>query len=149
MKAGISISAILLAATLLACNNSASKQEDTNKTDSAKTGIENKIVPDTLKRATTSITAQFVDFTQGDASHFIFKDDTGKDWDFGGNEDGVFKFAMELPKNKANETNQGWGPDKKLQGKWFNISYIYRDQPEYPDGPIAKVPIIISVKPKE
>jgi hypothetical protein len=150
MKPAISLTAtILLAVLFLSCDNSATKQEDAIKKDSSLPVTENKIKIDSNTERPLTLTAQFVDFTLGDASHFIFKDKAGKSWDFGDNKDSLFKFAAELPKNKANEMNQGWGPDKRLQGKWFDITYIYKDQPEYTDGPMAKVPIIISVRSQD
>lgn len=139
---------ILLVSTLISCNNSDPKKEETTAvTDSTKNVVENKNAGDSLKN-TLRLTARFVDFTLGDASHFMFKDEAGKEWDFAGNNDTVYKLAVELPKKLSNEKNQGWGPDKAMQGKWFNLSYVYRTEPQYPDGPMAKVAVITQVSPK-
>jgi len=42
-----------------------------------------------------------------------------------------------------NSQNHGWGVNKELQGKWFYITYIEREQEMYIDGPIGKVKVII------
>ena len=139
---------IMLASVFLACNNATTKPDEANNKlvtppDTSKTSKENKKAGDSTKENAMHITAMFIEYTLGDASHYSFKDKSGKNWDFADNEDAHYKFAEELPKNKANSTNQGWGSKKQLQGKWFDIKYIYRIQPQYPDGPMAKVPVII------
>ena len=139
---------LLLSAALFSCNSSSTKEEETKKqADSAKTVTDNKMPADSSKNS-MQVNAMFVDYTLGDASHFTFKDESGKVWDFGGNDDTTYKFAVELPKGKANSTNQGWGSDKALQGKWFVITYVYKDEPQYEGGPMAKVAVIKQVKPK-
>ena len=139
---------ILLATALFSCKDSVKKQEEIKTTaDSSKTITETKPAADSSKNS-MQVTAQFVDFSLGDASHFIFKDKAGKSWDFGGNEDSTYKFGVELPKNKTNDSNQGWGSNTALQGKWFNITYTYKDQPEYQDGPMAKVAVITHLAAK-
>ena len=139
---------VLLVSTLISCNNSDPKKEETKAvTDSTKTVVANKNAADSSKN-TLQLTAQFVNFTLGDASHFMFRDESGKEWDFAANEDTAYKLAVELPKKLSNEKNQGWAPDKAMQGKWFRLSYIYRTEPQYPDGPMAKVAVITQVKPK-
>ena len=144
----LSIIVFSLAATLFSCNDSSKKQEETKTTaDSSKTVREIKPAADTAKNS-MQVSAQFVEFSLSDASHFIFKDQSGKSWDFGGNEDKSFAFNIELPKNKTNDSNQGWGSNTALQGKWFDITYVMRDQPEYQDGPMAKVAVITQVKAK-
>ncbi|MFM9945357.1 MAG: hypothetical protein ACKVQB_09020 [Bacteroidia bacterium] len=92
-----------------------------------------------------TINAKFVSFQMGDASHFTFEDSTGKILDFAGCEDKDFEFAIEVEQDKQNETNQGWAANPDLKGKWFGLKYVYRMQPQYPDGPMAKVPIILEV----
>ena len=141
--------ALLLGLFLYACGN-----QDTSKKSadaSAKT-------MDTLANAkpvsadtaiTRILTAKFVEFSLGDAQHFVFEDKTGKRWDFGGNKDTKFAFAKELPAKQANESNQGWTSEKTLQGKWFDLKYVYVTQPEYLDGPMASVPVILEAKLKE
>ena len=142
---------IIMPFLFLSCNNSPSKHDDTkNKTaipaDPIKVHVENRTASDSSKENTMDLTAMFVEFTLGDASHFVFKDKSGKDWDFAENKDTHFGFAVEVPKNKVNEKNQGWASNKALQGKWFDIKYMYITQTEYPDGPMAKVPVIIEAK---
>lgn len=155
--AGILVSLILSVFLLFSCNNAGKKQDSADTKiatppDSTKTMAENGIIIDTeYERPHPNerpylLKAKFVDFTLGDASHFTFKDEAGKTWDFAGNDDSTAKFAVELPKNKANNTNQGWGSAKELQGKWFNITYVNRNQPAYQDGPIVNVPVILSAK---
>lgn len=139
---------VLFASALFSCKDSAKKQDETKTTaDSSKTVTETKTAADSSKNS-MKLTAQFVEFSLGDASHFIFKDQSGKSWDFSGNEDSTYKFGVELPKNKTNESNQGWGSNTVLQGKWFDITYVYRNQPEYQDGPMGKVAVITQVKAK-
>ena len=141
---------VLLASALISCNNADPKKEESKtvtQADTTKPVIENKNAVDSSKM-TLQLTAKFVDFSLGDASHFMFRDESGKDWDFGANEDTVYRLSLELPKKLSNEKNQGWGPDKAMQGKWFNLSYVYRTEPLYPDGPMGKVAVITRVKPK-
>ncbi len=96
-----------------------------------------------------SLTAKFVRFSLGDASHFIFEDKTGMTWDFAGSEDQGYVFEAELPEAEADESNQGWGSNPALQGKWFDLRYEYRMEPLYPDGPIDSVMYILEAKMKE
>jgi len=144
----LAVSALLIAA-LFSCNNSATKEEDKKIADTSATTA-NKMIPDpaTTPVQPMQVDAMFVDFSLGDASHFMFKDSTGKTWDFGKDEDTTAKFAIELPKAKVNETNQGWGSNKALQGKWFHIFYVYSDEPQYEGGPMAKVAVIKHVEQK-
>ena len=93
-----------------------------------------------------TIKAKFVDFQLGDASHYYFTDESGKKWEFAENEDKNFDFAIELPENEITEENQGWGANKDLQGNWFIINYEYKEMPQYQDGPMATLPVIIQVK---
>lgn len=130
---------------IFSCNNSSDKTSDQPKTDTLKADTSKKPMADTGAMADMHIRARFVDFTQGDASHYTFKDEAGKTWDFGGCEckdSSECKFAVELPKNKSNETNQGWGANKDLVGKWFHINYVNKDMPQYQDGPVGKVMVI-------
>lgn len=145
---------VVLTVVLFSCNNSNTKEADSKKeptADTVKTAIADKPSADTStsKENILTITAMFVDFSLGDAPHYNFKDKLGKEWDFADNKDTLHKFSVELPKNKANETNQGWGSDKASQGKWFNIKYVYRNQPQYQDGPMAWVPVILEAKLSE
>ena len=98
---------------------------------------------------TLSVTAQFVEFSLGDISHFIFRDKEGKSWDFSENKDTTHAFSVELPRDKANETNQGWSSAKVLQGKWFDIKYVYRNGRELTNGLMDSVAVILEAKQKE
>jgi len=139
-----------ITATILSCNPG--KGTDI-KVDSTATAIDTAKKTAEVKAPVTDsslqVTAKFVDYTLGDASHFSFEDKTGKEIEFGDNEDTLTKFAVELPKNKANETNQGWGSNKTLQGKWFSIKYVIKKLPQYQDGPLADIKVIVEAKPAQ
>ena len=144
LRSIISLS-IGMATLFVSCKSSTSKKKEEPKMDTIK-----KITVDTTSSVKeTHVNARFDEFSLGDASHFMFTDESGAKMDFGGNEDTVYKFAEELPANKANETNQGWTSDKKLQGKMFDITYITRIQPLYIDGPMGEVLIITKATLKE
>ena len=96
---------------------------------------------------TKTITAQFLDFSLGDASHYVFKDKAGKTWDFGDNRASGVELSYELPEKEANESNQGWAANKKMVGKWFNVTYEVRTMPLYQDGPMGKVQVITGLSP--
>lgn len=96
---------------------------------------------------TKTITAQFVDFSFGDTSHYIFQDQAGKTWDFGGNRASGIELSRELPANEANESNQGWAANKKMVSKWFKLTYEVRTMPLYQDGPMGKVQVIVDLLP--
>jgi len=142
--------AVLLVTVLFACNDSATKREETqSKVDSSakdtlKSVIEKKLTPDSSK----TITATFVGFDLGDVSHYMFKDESGKTWDFRSDLDSTYKFEVELPKNKSNESNQGFGSNKALQGKSFIITYVLTADDEHPDEDGGKVKVITHVKAK-
>ena len=143
----------LLGAIFFSCRNSTGKQENNSFPESPAANSNAVIatapeMDSTLENARL-LTAKFIEFSLGDASHYIFEDKTGKRWDFAENEDPDITFAMELSDDQADESNQGWGSDQSLQGQWFDIKYEYRDQPEYQDGPMASVPVILAVTLKE
>lgn len=136
---------LLMATLFVSCKSSSSKKAEEPKMDTTK-----KIAVDTTSSVKEKqVIARFDEFSLGDALHFMFTDESGAKLDFGGNEDTVYKFAEELPANKANSTNQGWTFDKKLQGKMFAITYITRTQPLYLDGPMGEVLIITKATLKE
>ncbi len=144
---------ILVVAAFISCNNTATKQDTSSQNvtvsaDSAKTMAETNMAKDSAKEEILSLTAMFVDFTLGDAEHYAFKDKAGKSWDFGGCEEENIKFAVELPEAQANEDNRGFGSNKALQKKWFDLKYVIRNQPQYQDGPMAKVPVIVAATMK-
>ncbi|MFM9950973.1 MAG: hypothetical protein ACKV1O_23765 [Saprospiraceae bacterium] len=129
---------------VVACNQPSTGAESSGAKSADNTQTESAPAPEAT--ATQTVKAQFVEFTLGDASHYIFKDEKGQELDFGGCEDTNVQFGVELPENEANETNQGWGANKSLQNKWFNLSYIVRKQPLYPDGPEGDVNIIVKAE---
>ncbi|MCH2022604.1 MAG: hypothetical protein MK207_09020 [Saprospiraceae bacterium] len=94
---------------------------------------------------TFTIKLKFVDYELGDASHYTFEDESGEYWDFGECESSDFEFAIGLSEEDSSTDNQGWTSNKDLQGKWFVITYIIREQEEYIDGPVGKVQIITDV----
>lgn len=88
------------------------------------------------------IRARFIEFQLGDAEHYLFVDESGKSWDFSGSECKNVHFNQELSEDEADDKNQGWGSNIELQGKWFELTYIKREQPQYIDGPVITVNII-------
>ena len=129
---------------ITACNDEAPKEEKTItiKTDSTVQPAKTNTVVD----SSVSLKARFVNFEMGDAAHFLFKDEKGKSWDFADNEDTMVRFDIELSAAKANEKNQGFLSNKALEGKWFILQFVYRTEPEYPDGPVGKLPVIIKAR---
>lgn len=142
------ILACLVAVSLFACNGNAPAPETTTSTTETPTADTTSVAnaaPATDGKVLT-LNAMFVEFSLGDAEHYSFKDKAGKDWDFGGCEDASVKFSQELPEAEANETNQGWSSNKALQNKWFDLKYVIRQQPQYQDGPMGEVPVIVEAK---
>ena len=90
--------------------------------------------------------AKFIEFELGDASHFIFEDEAGEMWDFGGCEAANCDFAEEVPLEQADESNQGWGSNAELQGKWFDLGYYEEERELYIDGPMGTVQVIAEVR---
>lgn len=128
----------------ISCDYSRNRPIDKNKT------ILSRIVRDTFELNTvvdsfiesSTLKARFIEFHLGDAEHYIFRDESGRSWDFAGAECVNFNFTFELNENEADESNQGWGSNINLQEKWFILTYIRREQPQYIDGPIVEVEII-------
>ena len=142
---------ILIASATISCNNAPKNQETTSQVavavvDSTNQISETKAADEAKKEVALTLSAMFIDFTLGDAEHYTFKDKTGKIWDFGGCDDENIKFYVELPEAQSNEDNRGFASNKTVQNKWFDLKYVIRDQPEYQDGPMAKVPVIIEAK---
>ena len=145
-KLNVLILSLALTAALFACSNSSPTKEQSRRPgDSATVALKEKPMVDSANMP-MRVTAMFVDFSQGDASHFVFKDEGGKTWDFGGDDDTTYKFAVELPKAKSNESNQGWSSNPTLQKAWFNLTYVYKNEPQYEGGPMAKVAVITHVE---
>jgi len=147
--------ALGMATMLLACKES--KKEDAPKKDSVAT-TEKEIPKEEEKKADTTKTEktsaqsakmQFVGFSFGDAEHYMFKDEKGKEFEFGRNEDKNVNFAVELPKNEINSENQGFGADKKLLNKWFIIEYTTKKMPMYQEGPEGDVMVITKATPTD
>lgn len=131
-------------------NSSTATNENTSKVTEVETPQPKTEIQETgiVKEETNTITAKFVEFILGDASHFKFEDESGKVWDFGGCEAENFTFEKELGESEANSDNQGWGSNKELQSKWFVLSYDQREEPLYIDGPMGIVNIITKAELK-
>jgi hypothetical protein len=139
---------LLCTSILLACGGKSGSQSAT-QTDTPQVSVGPNLADSTplesaanLNAKTLTVKARFVEFSLGDAEHYVFEDQTGKTLEFAGSECEKFNFTRELPANESDETNQGWGSNKELQGKWFTLTYLKREQPEYTDGPVALVDII-------
>ncbi|HIN38674.1 MAG TPA: hypothetical protein EYM84_00205 [Flavobacteriales bacterium] len=123
---------------------------DENSTDSTvtknvyslKNGIIRKIEDEEIDKKEFSIRAKFLDFSLGDAEHYSFEKESGEAVTFDGCLIDNFDFAQGLEDSEANEDNQGWGSNSELQGKWFVLTYIHREQPLYIDSPIDTAIII-------
>ena len=88
------------------------------------------------------IKAQFNEFSLGDASHHVFSDETGTVMDFAQCIPQNCNFGILLPEEEVSESNQGWGSNKELIGKWFLLTYEEREQELYIDGPMGMVMVI-------
>jgi hypothetical protein len=119
-----------------ACNNAATTEKEEGSTETKK---EEAADPNLLK-------LKFVNLTFADAPHYFFEDEKGKSWEFGKVEGGKFNFVVELPEKEANSDNQGWGPNKDLIGKWFNIKHETKKMQLYQDGPEGDVVVITSIE---
>lgn len=93
-----------------------------------------------------TVKVKFVEFQLGDLEHYIFEDESGKRWDFAGNDSEDFLLSEELLDSETTDENQGYGSNKELQGKWFDVTYVKREQPQYIDGPMATVEVISEIK---
>ena len=78
-----------------------------------------------------TIKAQFEGFELGDANHFFFKTETGAIIDFGASRVDNFEFAELLPEEEIDESNQGWGSNMELVGKWFILTYVIQQEELY------------------
>ncbi len=127
---------------LASCNQSTT-------TDKKEDNTEAKEEPKKEAEADKRTKLKFVDFAFGDAEHYIFEDEKGKIYEFGKNEDQSIDFVAELSEKETTSENQGFGPDKKLLGKWFLIKFETKKMPQYQDGPEADVLVITSAKTVE
>ena len=89
-----------------------------------------------------NIEAEFLYFSLGDASHYIFRDSEGKVWDFADISSNEFSFERGLEEEDMNEENQGWGSNEEYQRKWFKIRIKYEERQMYIDGPVGQVALI-------
>lgn len=140
-----------LSLILLNCteNTSNSKVSDLQKDTLSVSNdtIKQQPITDLYPITDSTLIVRFVEFTLGDASHFIFEDEIGIQLDYAGCPSAPFNFAMSLPEEESNESNQGWGSNPKLQGKWFYITFGSRKQELYIDGPMGTVKFIKKVIP--
>jgi hypothetical protein len=139
-------SLLLLVLFLYSCGANPDKSNENNSATNQETTADTLIPQpmDSTDSLALQLKATFVEFHLGDAEHYLFKDEEGKTWDFAGCEAAQFDFTRELSEAEADESNQGWGSNKDLQGKWFQLSYINQEQPLYMDGPMATVSVITS-----
>jgi hypothetical protein len=139
---------LFVASTFVACNQQAANSNTESTENKEKT--ENEEKPKTAENEPAKkgkiIKAKFIAFQLGDASHYMFEDEQGNELDFSQNEDKTHEFARELPEAESNEDNQGWGSQKELQGKWFEIRYEVQQMPMYQDGPVGDVEVILEAK---
>ena len=140
MKSTTSFLTFILVVVFFACNNTS--PNDAPSAESSNTA-DTVAVPSPSNEKVMILNARFVEFSLGDAPHYIFEDKNGKMWDFGGCDDTSVSFEKELSEAEADESNQGWSSNTDLQNKWFDIKYVIRQQPQYLEGPIGDVPVII------
>jgi len=147
----------LIVLFLSSCGN---KAEHTNSTEPGNHDMDIQVVEDTTSYEDSTyddsereydvevhvLKAKFVEFDLGDAEHYIFEDEDGQFWDFGGYENNNVDFYVGLSEEEANESNQGWASNEDLVGKWFTINYFDREQQLYIDGPTGWVSIIQSAE---
>jgi hypothetical protein len=102
-----------------------------------------EVIPnDSIHEEEPTLRAKFVEFQFGDAEHYSFEKESGEKVVFDGCNIDNFDFSTELDESEMNETNQGFGSNSELQGKWFILTYITREQPMYIDGPMGTARII-------
>lgn len=125
---------------------SACKKQDATKVENKDTTavVKKEEVKETKIESNSKIAKlKFKDFVFGDAEHFMFEDEKGAEVQFGFCKDKSIEFGIEV---KPNDTNQGFGPNPKLIGKWFEISYTTEKRPLYQDGPEGDVDVILTAK---
>jgi hypothetical protein len=137
----LTLSSLIFLGFLMACNPSTPIEKEEKK--------EEKNIPkeeEAPAKKGKIIKAKFISFELGDASHYMFEDENGNNLNFGKNQDKTYDFARELPEAEASMDNQGWGSQKELQGKWFEIRYEIQQMEEYIDGPIGDVEVILEAR---
>jgi len=121
----------------VSCKKTQENKKEETKTDSTQT--ENTKIPE--KQEGQKL--KFVDFSFGDAEHYYFESEDGKQKEFGFCKDRSVEFAIEVP---PTDKNQGFGPNPKLQGKWFLVKSAIEKRPLYQDGPEGDVDVILEAK---
>ncbi len=135
-------------AFLISCTGNGERQNEKESISKAKESTDSvKVIsepePETEPgNESFTLKAKFINFRLGDAEHYGFEDESGKYWNFAGCRDETHYFAEELDDNEVDESNQGWGPNTELQGKWFQLTIVKEEQPQYIDGPMVTVDII-------
>lgn len=151
MKKILLLTVVLFA--FIACNTdkstaNTSNDEDTKKEKKDSAKAEEKDVADLQvgQEEDNVVKLKFVGFMLGDAPHYDFVDEEGKEWHFGANVDKEHLFYVELSDAESNMDNQGMGPDPKLLNKWFMITHEVQEMPQYQDGPMGDVEVIVDAK---
>ncbi len=122
------------------CGDAAPTEDTTNNPETTQTDPitepETEPTADPANEAPNTFNAKFVGMEFGDAAHFLFEDETGKQWDFGASMATNFTFEEETE-------DGGFGPNPELLGKTFTITYETKQEPTYVDGPVGDVMTII------
>ncbi len=140
---------LFLSIFLFASCGSKTTTEDENEmideTTEITSEMEEEEVSDSEK---TTIKAKFVEFQLGDSEHYVFEDESGKTLDFAGNSSDEYEFAIELSDSEVTDENQGFGSNKELQGKWFNVTYVKKEQSQTigEAGPMVAVEVIEKIE---
>lgn len=115
--------------------------ESENDNQAPVTAVKKELPP-----GSEQITAKFIEASFGDMAHIQFKDKDGKDYSFASNKSKT-KFLVELPEAEANADNQGFGSNKKLIGKMFQI--VFKKEKQFVEGAGQELEtnIILDAKP--
>jgi hypothetical protein len=135
---------LLVSCTFFACNNQA--KEEQNEVIDTRDSIIEAIVKPKVENKENTIEARFIEFSLGDREHYIFEDLAGNQLDFASCDSKDFEFSKELEEKMANESNQGWGSNSALIGKWFLLEFQNKNAPAYEDGPMEESKRIVAVK---
>lgn len=130
---------------LFSCTQKAEKKDPVTPpvlAEQSSSSDEEVIPNDSIHEEGPTVRAKFVEFSLGDAEHYSFEKESGEIVVFDGCNIDNFYFPRELEESEMNETNQGYGSNSELQGKWFILTYITREQPIYTDGPMGTARII-------
>jgi hypothetical protein len=121
---------------LFSCDDETVTDETTTTADTTTTTVITEPVVDLVAEDPNTFKATFIGFQLGDVPHFMFKDESGKDWDFTSSMITNFTFEVEMESGDL-------GPDPKLLNKTFMIKYETKEEQMYADGPIGEVKRII------